>query len=136
LNKHEWELIDERCKELHEAGFIQPSGFDFVAAKVLPTKKDSTGLWTEKRMYEDYRPLNLVTPQYRYPMPIHEELFHNIGDLNILIIVDTRQFFNQIVLVAKDHKKMTVHGSNKLWEWLVMPFGLKNAPVFFQRVMD
>jgi hypothetical protein len=102
----------------------------------LPTKKDSTGLWTEKRMYEDYRPLNLVTPQDRYPVPIHEELFHNIGDLNILIIVDTRQFFNQIVLVVKDHKKMTFHGSNKLWEWLVMPFGLKNAPVFFQRVMD
>ncbi len=87
-------------------------------------------------MYEDYRPLNLVTPQDRYPVPIHEELFHNIGDLNILIIVDTRQFFNQIVLVVKDHKKMTFHGSNKLWEWLVMPFGLKNAPVFFQRVMD
>jgi hypothetical protein len=31
---------------------------------------------------------------------------------------------------------MTFHGSNKLWEWLVMPFGLKNALVFFQQVMD
>ncbi len=31
---------------------------------------------------------------------------------------------------------MTFHGSNKLWEWLVMPFGLKNALVFFQRIMD
>jgi hypothetical protein len=50
--------------------------------------------------------------------------------------VDLRQGFNQIVLVAKDRKKTTFHGSNKLWEWLVMPFGLKNAPVFFQRIMD
>jgi len=40
------------------------------------------------------------------------------------------------MLVAKDHKKITFHGRNKLWEWLVMPFGLKNAFVFFQQVMD
>jgi hypothetical protein len=54
----------------------------------------------------------------------------------MFIIVDLTQGFNQIVLVVKDHKKTTFHGSNKLWEWLVMPFGLKNALVFFQRVMD
>jgi hypothetical protein len=40
------------------------------------------------------------------------------------------------MLVANDHKKITFHGNNKLWEWLLMPFGLKNAHVFFQRVMD
>jgi hypothetical protein len=50
--------------------------------------------------------------------------------------VDLRQVFNQIVLVVKDHKKTAFHGSNKLWELLVMPFGLKNAPVFFQQIMD
>jgi hypothetical protein len=44
LSKHEWELIDERCKELHEASFIQPSSSDFVATIVMPTKKDSTRL--------------------------------------------------------------------------------------------
>jgi hypothetical protein len=65
-------------------------------------------------------------------MPILEELFDSIGDSNIFTIVDLRQGFNQIVLTTKDSKKITFHGSNKLWEWLVMPFGLKNAPVFFQ----
>ncbi len=87
-------------------------------------------------MCRDYRPLNLVTPQDMYPMPILEELFDNIGNSNIFIIVDLRQGFNQIMLIAKDRKKMAFHGSNKLWEWLMMPFGLKNANVFFQRVMD
>jgi hypothetical protein len=64
-------------------------------------------------------------------MPIPEELFDNIGDLDIFTIVDLRQGFNQIVFTMKDHKKTTFHGSNKLCEWLVMPFGLKNAHVFF-----
>jgi len=40
------------------------------------------------------------------------------------------------VLAAKDRKKTAFHRNNKLWEWLVMPFGLKNAPIFFQRIMD
>jgi hypothetical protein len=70
--KHRWELVDERCKKLHEAGLIQPSSSDFVVVTLMPTKKDSAGLWTKKRMCEDYRPLNLVTPQDRHPMPIPE----------------------------------------------------------------
>jgi hypothetical protein len=53
-------------------------------------KKDSTGLWTKKKMCEDYRPLNLVTPQDRYLMPIPEEIFNNIKDSNIFTIMDLR----------------------------------------------
>jgi hypothetical protein len=49
--------------------------------------------------------------------------------------MDLKQGFNQIVFVMKDCKKTTFHGSNKLWEWLVMPFGLNNALVFIYRVM-
>ncbi len=94
-------------------------------------KKDLARLWTKKKMCEDYKPLNLVTPQDRYPMPILEELFDHIGESNIFLIMDLRQGFNQIVLIVKDRKKTTFHGNNKLWEWLVMPFGLKNAPIFF-----
>jgi hypothetical protein len=136
LNKHEWELVDERCKELHEVNLIHPSSSNFAIATIMPAKKDLAKLWTEKRMCGDYRPLNLVTPQDRYPMPIPEKLFDNIRDSNIFTIMDLRQGFNQIVLTAKDRKKTAFHGSNKLWEWLVMPFGLKNAPIFFQQIMD
>jgi hypothetical protein len=62
LSKHEWELVDEGCKDLHEASVIQPSSFDLAAIIVMPTKKDSVGLWTEKRMCMDYWLLNMVTP--------------------------------------------------------------------------
>ncbi len=64
-------------------------------------------------------------------MPILEDLFDSIGDSNIFTIVDLRQGFNQIVLAVKDYKKTIFHESNKLWELLVMPFGLKNTFVFF-----
>ncbi len=94
MNKYEWELADERCKELHEASLIQPSSSDFTAAIIMLANKDSVGLWTEKRMCEDYRPLNLVTPQDKYPMPILKELFDIIGDSNIFTIVDLKQGFN------------------------------------------
>jgi Mg2+ and Co2+ transporter CorA len=69
-------------------------------------------------------------------MPIPEELFDSIGNSNIFTIVDLKQSLNQIMLTTKDRKKTTFHGSNKLWEWLVMPLGLKNALVFFRQVMD
>ncbi len=48
LNKHEWELVDEICKEFHEAGLIQPSIFDFEVVIVMLAKKDSSGLWMKK----------------------------------------------------------------------------------------
>jgi hypothetical protein len=60
----------------------------------MPVNKDLVGLWTKKRMCRDYSPLNLVTPQDKYPMPIPEELFDNIGNLNIFTIVDIRQSFD------------------------------------------
>ncbi len=94
LNKHEWELVDVRCKELHEVGLIQPSSSNFATATVMPANKDSTRLWTERRMCGDYRPLNLVTPQDKYPMPIPEEMFESIKDPNIFAIMDLRQDFN------------------------------------------
>ncbi len=43
LSKHEWELVDERCKEIHEANLIQPLDSDFVAVTIMLAKKDSIG---------------------------------------------------------------------------------------------
>jgi len=47
LSKHEWKLVDERCRKLHEVGFIQPSSSDFVITTIMLAKHDSTRLWIE-----------------------------------------------------------------------------------------
>jgi hypothetical protein len=90
-------------------------------------KNDSTGLWTKKMMYKDYRPLNLVTPEDKYPMPIPEKLFDSIRDSNTFTIMDLKQSFNQIVLTTKECRKMTFHGSNKLWEWACDAFWIEEC---------
>lgn len=87
-------------------------------------------------MFEDYRHLNVVTHQYMYCMLILEELFDSIGDFDTFIIVDPRQDFNLIVLIVQDRKKTSFHGRNRLWKMLVMIFELKNASIFFQRIID
>ncbi len=105
MNNHEWELVDERCKKFHEVGLIQSSSSNFVVATVMLAKKDSIGLWIKKRMCGDYRPLNLVTPQDRYPMPICEELFDGIGESDIFTIVDLGNASIRLCLLQKITRK-------------------------------
>ncbi|CAI5460577.1 unnamed protein product [Closterium sp. Yama58-4] len=50
--------------------------------------------------------------------------------------LDLRQGFNQIPIKEEDRKKTAFHGPDGLYEWKFMPFGMKNAPALFQRVMD
>jgi hypothetical protein len=75
-------------------GFTPTLGQSRGATTVMPAKKDSIGFWTEKRMCRDYKPLNLVTSQNKYPMSIPEELFDSSGDFNIFTLVDLKQGFN------------------------------------------
>lgn len=69
-------------------------------------------------------------------MPTPEEMFDNIGKSCLFSILDLRQGFNQIPVAEEDIRKTAFHGSGQLWEWVVMPFGLRNAPIVFQRIMD
>ena len=65
----------------------------------------------------------------RYPLPSIEDIFNQMGGATIFSKLDLRTSYHQIPLREEDWKKTTFEGVNwVLWEWLVVPFGLKNAP--------
>ena len=136
LSTYEWDLVHKRCLELESAGLIRRSESSFAAPTVMPAKKDSDGHYTEKRMCGDYRALNDQTAQDRHPMPLAEDIFDQMSGSHIYSILDLRQGFNQIEVDPRDCHKTAFWGSDGRWEWVVMPFGLKNAPAVFQKVMD
>ena len=136
LSAYEWDLVHKRCLELEAAGLIRRSESTFAAPTVMPAKKDSDGNYTEKRMCGDYRALNDRTAQDRHPMPLADDIFDQMSGFRIYSILDLRQGFNQIEVEPSDCHKTAFWGSNCRWEWIVMPFGLKNAPAVFQKVMD
>ncbi|GJP53601.1 hypothetical protein CLOM_g12755 [Closterium sp. NIES-68] len=69
-------------------------------------------------------------------MPTAKEIFDKLEGAVIFSNLDMRQGFNQIAIKEGDEGKMAFHGADGLYEWNVMPFGLRNASAVFQRVMD
>ena len=73
----------------------------------------------------------------RYPLPGIEGIFNQMGGATIFSKLDLRSGYHQMPVRVEDWCKTVFLGANCiLWEWLVVPFGLKNAPLDFQRRMD
>ena len=127
--------------ELLSAGLVELSDGEYACATVMPAKKDILGNWTEKRMCGDYRPVNKKTKLDRYPMPTPEELFDAVGKARVFSTLDLRSGYHQLPLRVEDRVKTAFwgvddDGKDSLFHWKFLPFGLKNAPAEFQRVMD
>ncbi|CAI7798921.1 unnamed protein product [Closterium sp. NIES-53] len=69
-------------------------------------------------------------------MPTPKEIFDKLQGASMFSTLDLRQGFNQIRIASADMRKTAFHGPDGLYEWLFMPFGLKNASESFQRAMD
>ncbi|CAI7847375.1 unnamed protein product [Closterium sp. NIES-53] len=130
------ELCAAKCKELLDKGLIQRSESKYAAATRVAARTDITGDVSAKCMCGDYRGLNKVTVLDRYPMQSVEKIFDKLHGATMFSTLDLRQGFNQIVINELDRKKTAFHGPDGLYEWKLMPFGTRNAPVVFQRTMD
>ena len=68
----------------------------------------------------------------RYPLPSMEDIFNQIGGPKIFCKLDLRSEYHEMSLRMEDRMKTVFQGTNIiLWEWLVVPFGWKNAPPYF-----
>jgi hypothetical protein len=90
----------------------------------------------ELRLCVNYRPLNVVTIKNKYPLPRIDIMFNQIVGAQVFSKIDLRSDYHQIKICAEDIPKMTFTMRYGLFEYLVMSFGLMNAPAHFMYLMN
>ncbi|WVZ80318.1 hypothetical protein U9M48_027804 [Paspalum notatum var. saurae] len=139
VSKRPYRMARDELKELKtqlqeqlDKGFIRPSSSPWGCPALFVEKKDQGG----KRLCVDYRPLNAVTVKNKYPLPHIDILFDQLGAAIVFSKIDLRSGYHQIKVREEDIPKTAFSTRYGLYEYLVMSFGLTNAPAFFMYLMN
>jgi hypothetical protein len=131
LSAAELDELRRQIDALLDQGWIRPSSSPYGAPILFIPKKD--GKW---RMCIDYRALNKITVKNRYPLPKVDELMDRLHGAKYFTKIDLSSGYHQIRVRESDVHKTAFVSRYGSFEYLVMPFGLCNAPATFQRVMN
>ncbi|XP_063920701.1 uncharacterized protein LOC135135549 [Zophobas morio] len=132
---HESE-VDNQVQKMLQQKIIRPSLSPYNSPLwVIEKKQDSSGK-RKWRVVIDYRKLNNVTVGDSYPLPQIDFILDQLGHSKYFTTLDLASGFNQILVHPKDIEKTAFSTPNGHFEYLRMPFGLKNAPATFSRLMN
>jgi hypothetical protein len=116
---------------LLDKGYIHPSTSPWGCSALFVEKKDK-----ELHLCVDYRPLNAVTIKNKYPLPRIDILFDQLAGAQVFSKIDLCSSYHQIKICAEDIPKTAFTTRYGLYEYLVMSFGLTNAPTHFIYLMN
>jgi hypothetical protein len=131
MSQNELLVLQKYLKENLSKGFIRVSSSE-AASPVLFARKPGGGL----RFCVDYRGLNAITRKNRYPIPLIEETLRQLGKAKWFSKFDVIAAFNKLRIAEGDEWKTAFRTRYGLFEYLVMPFGLSNAPSSFQAFIN
>nr|GEZ69549.1 hypothetical protein [Tanacetum cinerariifolium] len=124
------ELMSQ-LQELLDKGFIRPSSSPWEASILFVKKKDDS-----MRMCIDYRELHKVTLTNVYPLPRIDDVFDQLQGSRWFLKIDLRLGYHQLKVREKDIPKTAFRTRYGHYEFVVMPFGLTDAPTIFMDLMN
>jgi hypothetical protein len=131
VSSDELDELKKQLKKLLEQGFVQSSASPWGSPVLFVEKKDDT-----KRMCIDYRTLNSMTIKNKYPLPRIEDLLDRLKKAKFFSRIDLRLGYHQMKIREQDIPKTAFTTRYGLYEFVVVSFGLTNAPAYFMKLMN
>ena len=125
------EGVRSEVNKLVELGIVVPSTSPWASPVVPVPKTDGT-----VRVCVDYRKLNEVTTADPYYMATMDEILERVGGSRIMSKIDLAKGFYQVEVEPSSQEKTAFVSPYGKFQFQRMPFGLKNAPAMFQRLME